>query len=560
MSLDDLHAQLRGALDQQFAALKSHYEQAIIDVRREASADAERETAGRVEKARAEWESALASILETTRAETRQQADEAARAQRNALEHQLQQQLEQTVQHAVNSVRKASEAEIEGLRRRVDEDVQAERRRSEAALQAAVEEERGRLQQAAEQARQGAQQELDAERQRAKQELEAAGGRAQELDAERQRAQQELDAERQRAQQELEAERQRAQQLEASGGRAEQELNAERQRVLQELEAERARAKTELETVQQLLEAEIASAQAEAASARDEAAAATARATEAALTAEAAQIAAAAAQPAPAPVSPASAALARLPEALRAMDAARSLSQTLEALLQHASGIAGRAALFLINGDRLKSWKTVEIPEIDVQSVESSINGRDLLASAIQLGRTVAASADLPAPPFARLQKDRPAVAVPFMIGGRAVAVLYADTGAHEPSAGWAEGVELVTRHASTIAALRAATRTLEVLRGDAPDSALADGAGNGEESARRYARLLVSEIKLYNEGAVRAGRQQRDLRHRLREEIDRALRLYEERVPPAVGAREQYFHQELVQTLADGDPSLLGN
>ena len=81
-----------------------------------------------------------------------------------------------------------------------------------------------------------------------------------------------------------------------------------------------------------------------------------------------------------------------------------------------------------------------------------------------------------------------------------------------------------------------------------------------GEESARRYARLLVSEIKLYNEAAVHIGRQQRDLRQRLRGEIDRAQRLYEERVPSAVGARDQYFHQELVQTLADGDASLLGN
>jgi hypothetical protein len=147
------------------------------------------------------------------------------------------------------------------------------------------------------------------------------------------------------------------------------------------------------------------------------------------------------------------------------------------------------------------------------------------------------------------------------MINGRAVAVLYADA-AGDAADGWQDAVELVTRHASAVSALRAATRTLDVLRGDAADPS-ADppaGNGNGEESARRYARLLVSEIKLYNEGAVRVGRQQRDLRHRLRDEIDRALHLYEERVPPAVGGREQYFHQELVQTLADGDPSLLGN
>jgi hypothetical protein len=58
----------------------------------------------------------------------------------------------------------------------------------------------------------------------------------------------------------------------------------------------------------------------------------------------------------------------------------------------------------------------------------------------------------------------------------------------------------------------------------------------------------------------VRAGRQQRDLMQRLRAEIDRALRLYEERVPPAVGGRHVYFQQELVQTLADGDAALLGS
>jgi hypothetical protein len=254
--------------------------------------------------------------------------------------------------------------------------------------------------------------------------------------------------------------------------------------------------------------------------------------------------------------------LASLPDAVRSLDAAASLSQSLESLLHSAGAIAGRAALFLINGDRLKAWKTVAIPEIDVQTVESSINGRDLLGRAIQAGQATPASADLPAPPFARLGTDQPALAIPLMINGRAVAVLYADAGGQPAAAGWPDAVELLARHASTVAALRAALRTLDVLRGDSGEPAADAQAGNGnsEESARRYARLLVSEIKLYNEAAVRAGRQQRDLRQRLRSEIDRAQRLYEERVSSAVGGRERYFNQELVQTLADGDPSLLGN
>ena len=83
--------------------------------------------------------------------------------------------------------------------------------------------------------------------------------------------------------------------------------------------------------------------------------------------------------------------------------------------------------------------------------------------------------------------------------------------------------------------------------------------ASDEESGARRYARLLVSEIKLYNEAAVRDGRERRDLLARLRPEIERARRLYEERVPATVGGRGLYFQQELVQTLAGGDPGLLG-
>jgi hypothetical protein len=77
---------------------------------------------------------------------------------------------------------------------------------------------------------------------------------------------------------------------------------------------------------------------------------------------------------------------------------------------------------------------------------------------------------------------------------------------------------------------------------------------------ARRFARLLVSEIKLYNEMKVREGRLEGDLYERLREDIDRSRQMYDKRVDPIVVARYDYFHQELVNTLAEGDPSKLGN
>lgn len=76
---------------------------------------------------------------------------------------------------------------------------------------------------------------------------------------------------------------------------------------------------------------------------------------------------------------------------------------------------------------------------------------------------------------------------------------------------------------------------------------------------ARRFARLLVSEIKLYNEQKVRDGRETRDLYERLRDEVDRSRQMYDKRVSPQVAARYDYFHHELVNTLAEGDPSKLG-
>jgi outer membrane biosynthesis protein TonB len=77
---------------------------------------------------------------------------------------------------------------------------------------------------------------------------------------------------------------------------------------------------------------------------------------------------------------------------------------------------------------------------------------------------------------------------------------------------------------------------------------------------ARRFARLLVSEIKLYNEQKVAEGRSQGDLYARLREYIDRSREMYDKRVRPEVAQRYDYFHNELVSTLAEGDEAKLGS
>ncbi len=75
---------------------------------------------------------------------------------------------------------------------------------------------------------------------------------------------------------------------------------------------------------------------------------------------------------------------------------------------------------------------------------------------------------------------------------------------------------------------------------------------------ARRFAKLLVEEIRLYNQSKVEQGRSNRDLYNRLQEDIEKSRAAYQKRFGTAL-PNADYFTQELVRILADNDPSLLG-
>jgi hypothetical protein len=76
---------------------------------------------------------------------------------------------------------------------------------------------------------------------------------------------------------------------------------------------------------------------------------------------------------------------------------------------------------------------------------------------------------------------------------------------------------------------------------------------------ASQFARLVVSEIRLYEPEEVEAGRRARDLRRRLQPFIERQRRIYESRVSEAVRRDSAYLDEEIVRVLAGGDEALLG-
>jgi hypothetical protein len=273
----------------------------------------------------------------------------------------------------------------------------------------------------------------------------------------------------------------------------------------------------------------------------------------------------------------------RLLDAVRAIDRGRSLSEILDTLVSSAGREAARAGVFVARGNRLRGWRFVGFPTLDADpAIDLSFADAGVIAEAVRTGDTASGETGAHAgpPAFARLDAGRESLAIPIAMAERVVAVLYADQSnaatspisdrqspilSPDPPA-WPERLEILTRHAArcleALTAVKAARALTE------PPDLDEDGTAHGARvvaeredahaSARRYARLLVSEIKLYHEPAVVAGRRDRDLSARLGGEITRARALYEQRVPADVRERTDYFFEELVRTLANGDATLL--
>jgi hypothetical protein len=298
--------------------------------------------------------------------------------------------------------------------------------------------------------------------------------------------------------------------------------------------------------------------------------------------------------------------LQALRDAIDSLGSGESQREILRALLDAAGRCYRRAALFVFREGVLAGWSGAGFSETGggdhlIGRASLPAGGDHLLARAARSRAAQRAGSEGPGEKvIAALGGVRPleACAVPILTRGRAVAVLYGDTGTG-PAAAQPLPFEILARvagmamdrlpprrgraaeapeteaTAATISAGPAARRRSPVPPEDAEMRALlADPAagprGHPAESglpeeerrrhadARRFARLLISELVLYNEEAVVQGRKHRDLSDRLGKEIERSRQTYLARFSPQSGITD-YFSEELVRVLAEGDRALLG-
>ena len=115
------------------------------------------------------------------------------------------------------------------------------------------------------------------------------------------------------------------------------------------------------------------------------------------------------------------------------------------------------------------------------------------------------------------------------------------------------EVVEVAAHAASASAAASAPAAAADPFAGMSAEDA------DTHRKAQRFARLLVDEIKLYNQAKVAEGRRNKDLYDRLKEDIEKSRSTFQKRYGNTVAASGDYFQKEVVRSLAEDDTAVMG-
>src|SRR5581483_2313807 len=91
------------------------------------------------------------------------------------------------------------------------------------------------------------------------------------------------------------------------------------------------------------------------------------------------------------------------------------------------------------------------------------------------------------------------------------------------------------------------------------PFAGLSPEDADTHRKAQRFARLLVDEIKLYNQAKVSEGRRNKDLYDRLKEDIEKSRATFQKRYGSTVAGAGDYFQKEVIRSLAEDDLSVMG-
>jgi len=307
---------------------------------------------------------------------------------------------------------------------------------------------------------------------------------------------------------------------------------------------------------------------------------------------------------------------AALQKAIAAIQAGSTQKEILRALLESTTLGSGRAALFVVKAGAATGWQAVGFASNDaVKDSPLDINS-GLPAAAMQSrSAETGAASDMDQSFISKVGEpvEDNAVVLPLLLRDKVSALVYADAGTEggtldvaaldvlvRATSAWlevisqrkqaqkegpseiAEGThpapsvnDPFAAHAPihsakaqampVVAAEEAVPAAMSVAAGAGSASAISSPTSGGEDTeihrkAQRFARLLMDEIKLYNQAKVAEGRKHKDLYTRLKEDIEKSRGTYQKRYGNTAAGSADYFNQELIRSLAEDDVSLLGS
>jgi hypothetical protein len=271
----------------------------------------------------------------------------------------------------------------------------------------------------------------------------------------------------------------------------------------------------------------------------------------------------------------------QLNQAVRRMRLAPDSEELLATLVDSAAAFAGGAAVFRIAGDGARGerihgvaeeaaekFRTLEIPLTSAAALHGAVESRDpvtTITSVPEVSAQVIAIADHPA--------DGRALVFPLVIKDAVPALLYV----------WGEvlisSVELLSQVAAAVwnglepplpEGPAALPQQPELVQIAAPSAAPIMSPAGAWESlpadeqqshlrAQRFARVHVAEMRLFEADAVQAGRSRQNLYDALRKPIDAARDTFRQSFFASCPSMVDYLHLEIVRTLANDDPQVLG-
>jgi hypothetical protein len=265
--------------------------------------------------------------------------------------------------------------------------------------------------------------------------------------------------------------------------------------------------------------------------------------------------------------------------AVAAIHESGSQADILRHLLEGEARFAGRVALFVVKGNAISGWQGIGFEDNDAIKTLSVQAGSGLVGKAIQARNPASGTAQEFDAGFVKSMKapvDGQCLVLPLVVKDKVAAMIYADAGAVPGGTLDSSGLQTLTRFAAIwleLAALRkvggssgaedaAQPQPAAAMAASVPASAPAASGSEEDElhkKARRFAKLLVEEIKLYNQPRVEEGRQHKDLYDRLKVDIEKSRSTYDKRYAESAVASADYFTQELIRILADNDATLMG-